>query len=218
MIKLVSFISKIALAPLFYSMVRETRGKENVPKRNFILAANHLSHIDWFVDGYFCTPRKFTFIGQIDKMTGFMAFLRNMLYGYAEVIPVNRKEGESRKQAYGNALKRLKQDYTLIIYPEGTRSRDGQFHEFKSGIARLHLESGVPILPLAHVGTYDLMPPGGKLKIKRIVTLIVGKPLDFSKERVLAAGMDKNSNEYRVLCESVTKAVEDNMRALLKNQ
>ncbi len=215
--KIVSVLSWILLAPLYYSMVKEVRGKENVPKRNFILASNHLSHIDWFIDGYFCTPRRFTFIGQVDKMTGFMGFLRDLLYGYAEIIPVNRKDGESRKQAFAQALQRLKQGYILNIYPEGTRSRDGKLHEFKSGVARLHLESGAPVLPVAVKGSYELMPPGQKLKIKKTVSLIVGKPLDFEKERNIASGLDKSSQEYHRLCDGIVKQIEDEIGRLLQN-
>ncbi len=215
--KIVSVLSWILLAPLYYSMVKEVRGKENVPKRNFILASNHLSHIDWFIDGYFCTPRRFTFIGQVDKMTGFMGFLRDLLYGYAEIIPVNRKDGESRKQAFAQALRRLKQGYILNIYPEGTRSRDGKLHEFKSGVARLHLESGAPVLPVAVKGSYELMPPGQKLKIKKTVSLIVGKPLDFEKERNIASGLDKSSQEYHRLCDGIVKQIEDEIGRLLQN-
>jgi 1-acyl-sn-glycerol-3-phosphate acyltransferase len=215
--KIVSVLSWILLAPLYYSMVKEVRGKENVPKRNFILASNHLSHIDWFIDGYFCTPRRFTFIGQVDKMTGFMGFLRDLLYGYAEVIPVNRKDGESRKQAFARALQRLKQGYILNIYPEGTRSRDGKLHEFKPGVARLHLESGAPVLPVAVKGSYELMPPGQKLKIKKTVSLIVGKPLDFEKERNIASGLDKSSQEYHQLCDGIVKQIEDEIGRLLQS-
>lgn len=213
--KIVSILSSILLFPLYYSMVKEVKGKENIPKRNYILASNHSSHLDWFIDGYFCTPRRFTFIGQVDKMTGGAAFWRDRLYDYSEVIPMNRKDPESRKQALIEAAERLKQGSILIIYPEGTRTRDGQLHEFKPGVARLHLETGAPILPVALKGTYELMPPGGKLKVKKIVTVVVGKPLDFEKERNTAAKLDKNSDEYRKLCLNIAKRTEDNMRELL---
>ena len=181
---------------------------------NCILAQNHLSHLDWLIDGYLCAPRRFTFIGQVDKMTGVMGFLRDMLYGYAEVIPVNRKDKESKKRAIGKAIEMLKQGYCLIIYPEGTRSKDGQLHEFKPGVAKLHLESAVPVLPVAIEGTYELMPPGQKLKIKKIVTVSIGKPLDFLKEREEAKNLDKNSQEYYSLCSSVAKKIEDEVRLL----
>ena len=218
MLKIVSICSHIVLAPLYWSLVKDVEGKENIPKGNFILASNHLSHLDWFIDGYFCTPRRFTFIGQVDKMTGTMKFWRDLVYAYAEVIPLDRNEPESRKQAIAIALERLKQGLILIIYPEGTRSRDGQLHEFKSGVARLHLESGVPVLPVAIKGTYEIMPPGGKFKTKKIVRLAVGKPLDFSTERASAANMDKQSKEYYQICRDVAKKVEDKMRELLTTQ
>jgi 1-acyl-sn-glycerol-3-phosphate acyltransferase len=150
-------------------------------------------------------------------MTGFMGFLRDLLYGYAEVIPVNRKDGESRKQAFARALQRLKQGYILNIYPEGTRSRDGKLHEFKPGVARLHLESGAPVLPVAVKGSYELMPPGQKLKIKKTVSLIVGKPLDFEKERNIASGLDKSSQEYHQLCDGIVKQIEDEIGRLLQS-
>ena len=213
--KIVSILSWILLAPLYYSMVKEVKGKENIPKRNFILTSNHSSHLDWFINGYFCTPRRFTFIGQVDKMTGGAAFWRDRLYDYSEVIPMNRKDPESRKQALVEAAERLRQGSILIIYPEGTRTRDGQLHEFKPGVVRLHFETGAPILPVALKGTYELMPPGGKFKAKKIVTVTVGKPLDFEKERGIAAKLDKNSDEYRKLCLNIAKKVEGNMRELL---
>jgi 1-acyl-sn-glycerol-3-phosphate acyltransferase len=218
--KIVSILSRVSVGLwVKIKLVKETRGEENfLRNRNFIFAQNHLSHLDWLIDGYVCTPRRFTFIGQVDKMTGMMKFWRDMLYGYAEVIPVNRKNSESKKQAIASALRRLKQGYTLIIYPEGTRSRDGQMHEFKPGVAKLHLESGVPVLPVAIEGTYELMPPGQKLKIKKIVTVIIGKPLDFIKEREAAKGLDKNSEEYYGLCSGVTKAIENEVRALLSSK
>ncbi|HOX30507.1 MAG TPA: lysophospholipid acyltransferase family protein [Candidatus Paceibacterota bacterium] len=215
--KIVSVLSWILLAPLYHLMVKEVKGKENIPKGNFILASNHSSHLDWFINGYFCTPRRFTFIGQVDKMTGAAAFWRDRLYDYSEVIPMNRKDPESRKQALIEAAERLRQGSILIIYPEGTRTRDGKLHEFKPGVARLHFETGVPILPVALKGTYELMPPGGKLKIKKSVTVIVGKPLDLEKERNAAAKLDKSSDEYRGLCLDVAKLAENSMQQLLNN-
>lgn len=146
-----------------------------------------------------------------------MAFWRNMLYGYAETIPMNRKDPESKRKAIASALERLKQGLILIIYPEGERSRDGKLHEFKPGAARLHLESGAPILPVAIKGSYELMPPGGKLKIKKTVVITVGKPLDFEKERIIAAKMDKKSEEYKNFCLDISKKMENNMRCLLEN-
>jgi 1-acyl-sn-glycerol-3-phosphate acyltransferase len=215
--KIVSILSRWALG--WYiddKMIKEVRGLENFPAgKNFIFAQNHLSYMDLFVDGYLCAPRRFTYIGQVDKIAGFKGFLRDLLYGYAEVIPVDRNDKESKKQAIIKAIERLKEGYTLIIYPEGTRSRDGQMREFKPGVAKLHLESGVPVLPVAIKGTYELMPPGQKLKVKKIVSVNIGKPLDFASERETAKGLDKNSEEYHRLCVGIAKTIENEVRNLL---
>lgn len=216
--KIVSILSR-ALAGWYVkgAFIKEIRGEENFSRAgNCIFAQNHSSYLDLFVDGYLCTPRKFTYIGQVDRMTGVKGFLRDLLYGYAEVIPVNRKDKESKKNAIAAALRKLKEGYTLIIYPEGTRSRDGRMLEFKPGVAKLHLESGVPVLPVAIRGTYELMPPGQKLKIQKIVTVSIGKPLDFAKERETAKTMEKNSPEYYQLCGEVAKNIENEVRKLLE--
>lgn len=216
--KIVSILSRVLVGWWVRGkLIAEIRGEENFLRdRNYIFAQNHLSHLDWLVDGYVCTPRRFTFIAQVDKMTGMMKFWRDLLYWYAQTIPVDRNDRESKKQAIVKAIGMLKQGYTLIVYPEGTRSRDGQLHEFKPGVAKLHLESGVPILPVAVKGTYELMPPGQKLRIKKIVKMTIGKPLDFSKEREAAKSMDKNSQDYYQLCDEIAKKVENEVRILLR--
>jgi 1-acyl-sn-glycerol-3-phosphate acyltransferase len=217
--KIVAILSWIFLAPLYHSIVKEARGKENFPKGNFILASNHFSQLDWFLEGYFCIPRRFTFLGQADKMTsGVMLYLRKLLYAYSEIIPVNREDSESKRQAFDSAVKWLKQGRYLFVFPEGTRSRDGKVHKFKPGVARFHLETGVPIVPIAIKGTDKLLPAGGKLKIKRVVVMVAGKPLNFEKERIAAARMDKSSGEYHELCLNITKVVEDRVRELLESR
>lgn len=196
--------------------IRKIEGRENFPKRNFIFAGNHLSHIDWLIDGAILTPRRFTFIGQVDKMTGIKGFLRDMIYWWAEVIPVNRNDKEAKKKTITKALEMLKEGYCLIMYPEGTRSRDGKLHEFKPGLGKLHLESGVPILPVAHIGTYELMPPGEKFKAKKIVKIKIGKLMDFTQEKKMAARLGKDSDEYRKLCDMISKKVQNAVDILLR--
>jgi 1-acyl-sn-glycerol-3-phosphate acyltransferase len=69
----------------------------------------------------------------------------------------------------------------LGIYPEGTRSPDGRLYRGKTGVARMALESAVPVIPVAMIGTDAIQPPGKVIpKIKR-VGIRIGKPLDFSR-------------------------------------
>lgn len=215
-----SSIFKMTLTPLVYSLfIKEIKGGENFSRSgNYILASNHLSHLDWIIEGFVCTPRKFTYIGQIDKMTGFKKWCRDLAYGLVGVIPMDRSDGESKKRAVDTAIKMLKEGYCLIIYPEGTRSRDGRLQRFRPGVGKLHLETGVPVLPVAFKGTYELMPPGGKLKIKKGIAIAFGKPMDFPEEREAAKNLDKNSDGYRDICIEIAKKVEDEVRKLIENQ
>ena len=215
--KIVSLISYPTVGIYMKShLLKEVKGKENFPKRNFILASNHLSHLDWFIDGWVCTPRRFTFIAQIDKMTGVKKFFRDLLYLYAGVVRMDRNDKESKRRALAKAIEMVKSGYCLIIYPEGTRARDGQMHAFKAGVGKIHIETGAPIVPSAFKGTYEMMPPGGKMKGKKMARILIGKPMDFPKEREAAAGMDKSSSEYRELCSGIAQKVEGAVKDLLK--
>ena len=67
------------------------------------------------------------------------------------------------------------------MYPEGTRSPDGRLYKGKTGLARLALETGVPVIPVAMVGTNDLNPPGTVIPRFAHVEVRIGEPLDFSR-------------------------------------
>jgi len=214
----VSTISRFLLGGAVRSfLIKEIKGWENVPKtKNFILASNHLSHMDWFMSGYICSPKKFTFVAQVDQYTGFKKLWRNLIYLWGGVIPINRKSSESKKWAVDTAIKMLAQGYRVVIYPEGGRAYDGVMREFKAGVGKLCLDSGVSVLPAALDGTQKLMPPHGRLKLAKVARVNIGKLMDFSKEREVAAKLDKDSREYYDLCVDVTKKIEKTVRELAK--
>lgn len=216
---LISTVSRMILAaPIRTIFIKDIEGWENIPlSGNFILASNHLSHTDWFMSGYICAPRKFTFISQVDQYVGFKKICRNLVYLWGGVIPVNRKSDESKRQAIDAAIKMLKNGYCLVIYPEGGRAYDGVMREFKFGVGKLHLDSDVPVLPVALKGTRELMPPHGGLKFKKAAKIIIGKSLNFPKEREAAKSLDKDSREYHDLCRGVAKKIEGKVRELSKS-
>jgi 1-acyl-sn-glycerol-3-phosphate acyltransferase len=167
---------------------------------------------------YLCVPRKYTFIGQVDKMTGIKKVLRDLTYFWGSTIPVDRNDKASREKAAIAAIGFLKKGYNLFMYPEGKRSRDGKLQMFKRGVGRIYLETGVPILPVAMFGTYEMMPPGGKLKLRRTARVAIGKPLEFEEELRASKGIDKNSDEYFRLCEVIAKKTEDAVCNLLNGK
>ncbi|XOA42723.1 MAG: lysophospholipid acyltransferase family protein [Candidatus Nealsonbacteria bacterium] len=214
----VSWFCKIFLAPVVKKLlIKEVKGWKNIPKGNFILATNHQSHLDELATGYVCVPRRYHFIGQTDSYTGPTKFLLYILYFIAGVIPLNRKCEESKKRAVKKAIEVLKKGDILIIYPEGTRTRTGKIGRGKWGTARIFLETGVPILPAGIKGTFELMPPGKKFKIKKIIKINIGKPLYFKEEFEKAKNLNKNSKEYRFLLQKITNKIMGEISNLQKS-
>ena len=214
-----SWFSKIFLAPILQLLfIKEIKGKENIPKRNFILASNHTSHLDQVANGIVCVPRKFSFIGQVDAYTGLDGLVRDVLYFFGGVIRLNRKSTESKERVMEKSIKYLKEGNSLIIYPEGTRTRTGEMKEGKWGIVKLLFATGVPILPVALTGTFELLPPGGKLKIEKKIKINIGKPLYFIEEIEKSNNLDKESEEYKQLMHSVTEKIMEKIKELKESK
>ena len=206
-----SWFCKIFLQPVVRQLlIKEVKGWENIPKRNFILAANHQSHLDEIATAYLCLPRRFHFIGQVDSFKGLSRIFVYMFYFIMGVIPIDRKSEESRKKVIKEAIRVLKKGDILIIYPEGTRTRTGKMGEGKFGVARIFLKTGVPILPVAVEGTFKIMPPGKKPKIKKIVKINIGEPLYFKEEleRIKKVGWDLKEKK-QILVKITDKLMRD---------
>jgi len=216
--KVLSWFCKIFLAPLFSLLfLKKVEGKENIPQSNFILVSNHLSYLDILVDGYICLPRSFCFIGQIDGFKGILKKLVLWTYFFTGTIPLDRKDPESRKNCSQKSIEVLKKGKILVLYPEGTRSKDGKLQEFKNGFAKIFLKTGFPILPVVLKGTYELLPPKGKFKIKKIIEVKILSPLYFKEEFERAKGLSQESEEYREIVQKITQITWQEMAKALKN-
>ena len=216
--RLVSWFCHIFLKPIVKILfIKEVKGWKNIPKRNFILAPNHSSHLDQLITGYICVPRKFHYIGQIDRYQGTDRILLKILYTIAGVIRVHRQNDESKKEAIEKSIQVLKKGASLIIYPEGTRTRNGKIGEGKSGIAKIFLKTGVPILPVGIKGAFELMPAGTSFpKIKREVRINIGKPLFFEEEFNKAKKTSCDSTEYQEILEKITQKVMEEIASLVE--
>jgi len=208
---LFSWFCKIFLAPLVKRLfIKKIKGLENIPKRNFILVSNHQSYLDIIINSYLCVPRRFHFIGQIEGFKIPLKWLIASIYFLSGVIPLNRRDERSREKVVKEAISVLKKGDILIIYPEGRRSTNGEIQEGKPGVAKIFLKTEVPILPARIKGTFELFPPKGKLKIKRIVKINIGKPLFFKEELERAKKLEENSEEYQQILQKITnKTMEE---------
>ena len=172
------------LGPLMRAIYRPwVRGVENVPGRGpAILAGNHLAVIDSFFLPI-VLPRRVYFIAKSDYFNG-RGLKGRLVAGFMRgvgMIPVDRSGGKAAMNSLAQGLRVLQKKYLFGIYPEGTRSPDGRLYRGKTGVARLALESGAPVIPVAMVGT-NLAQPMGK-RIPRLVRVgvVFGEPMDFSQ-------------------------------------
>jgi len=177
-------LKTVILGPLLRLLFRPwVEGEENIPDEGpAIFASNHLS----FSDSIFTpliTPRKVTFVAKAEYFTGkgIKGWLTKMFFVGTGTIPVDRSGGRAARAALDTQLQVLRAGGIAGIYPEGTRSPDGRLYRGKTGVARLALESGAPVVPVALLNTDEIQPTGKLIpKIKR-VRIRFGKPLDFSR-------------------------------------
>src|SRR4051794_26608687 len=161
----------------------KVEGREYVPDHGpAILASNHLS----FSDSIFMplmVKRKVVFVAKQEYFTGrgIKGWLIKMFFVGTGTIPVDRSGGRAAQAAIDTGLRVLREGNLFGIYPEGTRSPDGRLYRGKTGVARLALESGAPVIPVVMLNADEIQPPGKILpKIKR-VRIRFGPPMDFSR-------------------------------------
>lgn len=159
------------------------RGAENIPEHGpAILASNHLAVIDSFFLPLMIR-REVVFLGKADYFDGkgikgkaVAKFMRAV-----GTIPVDRSGGKASENALKTGLKRLEDGGLFGIYPEGTRSPDGRLYRGKTGVARMALESGAPVIPVAMINTNVAQPIGKRIPKLVRIGVVIGEPLDFSR-------------------------------------
>lgn len=122
------------------------------PRRPYVAVSNHESYADIFLISHFPWEMKWLAKEQIFRIP-VMGWLMRM----AGDIPVRRGDARSRAQALDHVRDRLAKRVSVMIMPEGTRSRDGKLLPFRDGAFRVAVETGVPILPIAVAGTRNAM-------------------------------------------------------------
>lgn len=157
------FLKWVALGPLMRLVWRpRLEGREHVPDSGgAILASNHLS----FCDSLFMPllmSRRVTFLAKAEYFTGrgVKGRLKRAFFIAVGQVPIDRTGADAAQDALSAGLRVLEGGNVLGIYPEGTRSPDGRLYRGKTGVARLALRSGAPIVPCAMIGTNVLQPTG----------------------------------------------------------
>ncbi|BBY83247.1 1-acyl-sn-glycerol-3-phosphate acyltransferase [Mycolicibacterium pulveris] len=174
----------IFMGPLLSLLGRpKVQGLENVPQSGpAILASNHLAVADSFYLPL-VVSRRITFLAKAEYFTGtgIKGWFTRWFYTVAGQVPIDRTDADSAQSALDTAARILSEGKLLGMYPEGTRSPDGRLYKGKTGLARLALQTGVPVIPVAMIGTDVVNPPGTKMWRFGRVQVKFGKPMDFSR-------------------------------------
>ncbi len=178
------FLKTVVLGPVLRLVFRPwVEGLDHVPHTGgAILASNHMS----FSDSFFLplvVERKVTFLAKADYFTGRgpKGRLTAAFFKLADQLPVDRAGGRASEAALRTGLRVLRRGDLLGIYPEGTRSPDARLYRGKTGVARMALEAGVPVLPVAMIDTDKAQPIGKRIPSVVRVGVRIGAPLDFSR-------------------------------------
>lgn len=198
---------ELTLAPALRMVFRPTiTGAGNVPPAGpVILAANHQSFADEFFIPlgirrqvfYFAKAEYFTAPGL--RGTAMAAFFHGM-----GQVPVERGDMRSAAAVIDIGVDVLAQGRALGIFPEGTRSPDGRLYKFRTGVARLALRSGAPVVPVGLAGTRDVQPPNSRRWHRKPVAVRFGAALHFGD----LADQERNARVLREITETVREAVQ----------
>jgi len=167
-----------------------------------IIASNHLS----FSDSIFMplvVPRKVTFLAKSEYFTspGIKGLIKKLTFIALGQVPVDRAGGRRSEAAILTGLELLKAGDCIGIYPEGTRSPDGRLYKGRTGIARMAIESGCPVVPVAMFNTAEIQPTGQIVPKVRRVEMIFGEPMHFS-------GDSRDLQVLRVATDEFMKAIQ----------
>lgn len=192
----------VLLGPLLRLLFRpRIEGMENIPESGAaIVAGNHLSFSDHFLMPAIL-PRRITFLAKAEYFTGpgLKGRLTAWFFRGIGQIPVDRSGGKASQSAITAGLEVLSRGELLGIYPEGTRSHDGRLYRGRTGVAVMALRAGVPVIPCAMVGTFELQPPGRVVPRLGRVTIRFGSPLEFDR----FTGMEDRREVVRAVTDEI---------------
>lgn len=188
-------LSKLIAATLFrYRVVHPER---MIEEGGLILAVNHSSYFDPPLAGI-CSRRDVYFLA---RRTLLQWPILGPLFPDMNVIPVDR-DGTDRS-ALKTIVRKIREGNGVVLFPEGTRSKNGDLQPAQPGLGLIIAKTLCPVLPLRIFGAGDAFPRGAKLPRPVRITTLIGQPLHFSEEETLPATRDT----YLQLSQRVMNAI-----------
>jgi len=188
------------LARLLFHL--QVSGQDHIPRTGGVLiAANHASYLDIPILGC-ALPRRASFIGRMDLFAGIVGSVLR----YLGWIPIRR--GQVDRKAFDEAVRRLKAGQVVVIYPEGSRTENGQLQPGKPGIGMMAATAGCLVVPAFLEGTYEALPPGAKWIRFRPMRVAFGKPMDFSSV-IENESEDKKKLVYQQMSQEIMERIAE---------
>ncbi|GAA0206475.1 MULTISPECIES: lysophospholipid acyltransferase family protein [Glutamicibacter] len=203
---LYDFLKRFAVRPLLKIFFRiDLTGTEHVPPTGAaILASNHLSVSDSvFLPASLERPVVFLAKDEYFNGTGLKGRFTAWFFRSINQLPMDRSGGAKSAQSLASAAGALAEGKLLGIYPEGTRSPDGRLYRAKLGVAKLALESGAQVIPVAMIDTHKVQPIGRRIPRPGRIGIRIGQPLDFSDRR----GQAQDSQVLRQVADEIREAI-----------
>lgn len=203
---LYDFLKRFAVRPLIRVFFRvDLRGLENVPDTGaVILASNHLSVSDSiFLPAMLERPVIFLAKDEYFNGRGLKGRVTAWFFRNINQLPMDRSGGRKSAASLASANRALGEGKVLGIYPEGTRSPDGRLYRAKLGVAKLALESGAPVVPVAMIGTDKAQPIGRTIPRPGKIGIKIGKPLNFDH----LAGQHEDPQALRQCADEIRQAI-----------
>ncbi|MGK7378175.1 lysophospholipid acyltransferase family protein [Planococcus sp. 1R117A] len=183
----------------------ETSGLENLPEGPALLVANHEGNFDIPVL-LSEIPKPFGFISkkEVKKFPVIPVYMEDM-----NCVFLDRTDRRSAYKSITDTAQKLKDGHSILIFPEGTRSKGEGISDFKTGFVRIAKDAGVPIVPIAIHGTSDIMEKNNNKIRPGHVTIRVLEP-------ILAETVEKT--EAKQLIELVRKTVETEVQSMAQEK
>jgi 1-acyl-sn-glycerol-3-phosphate acyltransferase len=184
-----------AVAELAFRL--KIHGRENLIEEGpAILASNHASYLDPPLVGVACRKEIF----YLARKSLFEKPVLGPVLTRVNCIPIDRDRGDVA--AVRAILRLLKEGKRTLLFPEGTRSRDGKLQPARGGLGLIIAKSLAPVVPVRIFGSYAALPRSGGIHFSQ-VTMVVGKPLIFTKADL---GTDERL-AYQVLSDRVMATI-----------
>jgi 1-acyl-sn-glycerol-3-phosphate acyltransferase len=184
------------IAWCFFSM-RIIHPERMIDDGPLILAVNHSSYFDPPLAGI-CSHRAVYYLARKNLLEW---PLLGPLFPAMNVIPVER--GGNDMSALREVVKKIREGNGVVLFPEGTRSRDGNLQPARAGIGLIISKTLAPVLPMRIFGAYHAFPKGSRALRLTKITVVVGEPLYFTREEVLPASRET----YQRLGDRVMEAI-----------